>query len=215
MLRRAALSALWGMPLYHHSEGGEGGGGAQPAKKEPEQPADDKVTLTKAELEQQRKDAIAEALKAERDAQAKQRQKDEDERQRKEQEQQGQFKELADKEREKREKAEEERDGLKRELRRKDVESEIRAYLRESHAGYDGSEIDILPHIQFDLDTDAKEVTKRIKDAADAFVKRNPRNTKGASGAPLPPSSGGGTRQPQNGKQPVRTGAHSVAMSRF
>jgi Skp family chaperone for outer membrane proteins len=111
---------------------------------------------------------------------------------RKKAEEDGRWEELADAERKKREAAETEAANLRLLTRRSDVRDSIRDYLAEHHKEYVGVEKYILPLVDFDLKTDPAEIAKRVKAAADQYVKDNPRG--GSSG--VIPARGAGNKIP-------------------
>lgn len=167
-----------------------------------QKPAEDKLTLTKDELQAQ----IQAALTADREKREKAEAKAREEAERKAAEEQGKFKELADKER-----AEKER--LAAEVRTLRVAATLRDHLAEKHPEYVGTAKYILPLVPADADGD--ELAKAIESAAEQYVKDNPRQAKGGGApAPLPRTpnraNGSGTHnQPRTPRQP------SVASSRF
>jgi hypothetical protein len=155
----------------------------KPAEKSAEQPAAPAVDV-KAMIADERRKWEAEA--------AEEKRKEKEAADRKKAEDDGRWEELADTERKKREAAETEAANLRLLTRRSDVRDSIRDYLAEHHKEYVGVEKYILPLIDFDLKTDPAEIAKRVKAAADQYVKDNPRG----GSASVSPARGQGSKIP-------------------
>jgi hypothetical protein len=136
---------------------------------------------------QQRIDA---ALKAERDEAKRLADKDKTERERKEAEKRGEFETVATQEKEARITAERERDEARVAARGKDVDILLRDHLADKHPDYITAAKWIRPAIAFDATTKDDTLTKRIEEAAESYVKDNPRSTKGGA-APAPTTAAG------------------------
>lgn len=155
-----------------------------PAKPDPKAPppADDKVTLSRAELQQQIDAAVAER---DRKAEAKAKKEREDA-EAKAAAERGEWQKVA-------EKAQAELDRVAGELRNRDLAGRVRDYLAEHHAGYVADpkahpETYVLPLLAgLPADAAPEDVTKAVKTAAEQYVKDNPRATPPASGAPAAP----------------------------
>jgi hypothetical protein len=65
--------------------------------------------------------------------------------------------------------------ATKLEARKQAVALKLGRHLSANHKDYVENDVDILPHVEFDAETTDDEVDKRIKAAADAFVKRTPK----------------------------------------
>jgi hypothetical protein len=79
--------------------------------------------------------------------------------------------------------------ATKLEARKQAVALKLGRHLSANHKDYVENDVDILPHVEFDADTPDDEVDKRIKAAADAFVKRTPKASM-IAGAPAGASRG-------------------------
>ena len=184
-------------------KGGDGGAaddntaddkGADKKGKQRQDDKPEKVTMTKAELDELVQGKIDSALKADRDAAAKKKKDDDDEAARQKAEKDGEYKKMADQDRAKREAAEAERDAAKLSARRLEVKDTLRDHLAEKHPDYVGVAQYIMPMIAFDLTTDEKEINKQITDKAAQYVKDNPRkSTGGPPGNPSRQASAAGT----------------------
>jgi superfamily II DNA/RNA helicase len=186
---------------------------AEPAKKSGDKKPDDAgaggaQTFTAADLEARVVERVQAALRQKDEKDAAARKKEKDETDRKAAEEQGRWKELADEEAKKRAAAEADAARLKADLRRGQVKEQIREYLDGHHKGYAGAEKWILPTVEFDAETAAEDVTKRVKAAADLYVKDNPRPSGGAGvtadGRSGVPSGANVPRKDRANGQPAR-----------
>lgn len=194
-----------------------GGGGADKGKADDKSAKDQpkKIELTEDELTQRIAAATEAALNKERETAAQKAQREKEEAEREKAEKDGEYQKLAEADRKRAEAAERDRDEARLTAKRADVNIQLRDYLAEKHAEYVGVAKYIMPLVEFDLKTDAKELEKRISAAADQYVKDNPR--KPAGGSPGAPgrnqhmAKSGGTVQ-----QRISTDRNnSVARSRF
>lgn len=187
----------------------------QPDPKQPEQPkpgdktpppAEDRLTLSPAELEAR----IQAALAADRRKAEDKAKKDREAAEAEEAKKRGEFEKVANAEKAKREEAERERDALRRE---RTVEKALTKAAAEQE-GYPLSVFEeyVLPKLLTTLPADADEdaVAKAAKDAVAKYVTDNPRQAKGGAGAPPATARagtrgvGGVARQPQNNERPAR-----------
>jgi uncharacterized membrane protein len=174
-------------------------------------PAPAKVEMTEEELE-----AIRETVRAdERERLAAEQKQKDDEAAEKLAKETGDWKKIAEAaeakraaEETKRIAAEDEKTKLEISVKTTEVRELVRVYLSEHHRDHVGSEKWIMPQVAFDLKTTPKEITDRIKVAADNFVKENPRKVQ-PSPPPPPRGFGGGnlTQTPSNGEPRKITGA--------
>lgn len=195
-LRMLALATAAGLGIHHLTDDtvpGGGGGGAPPTKKDPP-PADDKVTLSVAELEGR----ISAAVKAVEDKAAASAKKKEEDAAREKAKEQGEWQKVAEEEKS-------ERERLAAENRTLKLGDTLREHLADKHPDYLKCSKYILPTIP--PDTDEKEFAKAVEKAAADYVADNPRQAKGGAGAPPAPPRTGNRQQGggvgQNGKHPV------------
>jgi hypothetical protein len=179
---------LFTREFFEGDAGGAGGGAADPAKEKPKD--DDKVTLTKAQLDKQKADAVQAALdakKAEDEAAAKKAKEEAD---RKAAEQKGEHQKLYEAEKAAREKAEADKkaaeDAAALKLKNKDADIALRDFLTDKHPDYVKSAPYIRPLITVTADTKDEDLKKAIEKAAEQFVKDNPRRV--GTGVPSRPN---------------------------
>jgi hypothetical protein len=177
LLSRAAQGVLAGTGVYHNADPDKDkGGGAPPVPpKKDEPPADDKVTLTKAELDQRIADAAKQAAKDESDKLAKDREREKAEREAEDAKKRGEFEKLYQSEVDGRKKDQAERDALKLDLRRTQVQGKLHAFIVENHADYAPAAKYIAPLLTIAADTTDADADKQIKEAVEQYVKDNPR----------------------------------------
>jgi hypothetical protein len=145
--------------------------------------------------------------------------KTQDERDAAEAKKRGEFEELYRKETDAREKAQEKADAAERKAQLLEVGLSLRDYLAadETRKAYLPNAQDIMPHIERQLQPDAKadEVKQVIEREAKAFMERTGAKKPGTVGAPpAPPRTPGRSAESGNPNTP-RQPAHSVARSTF
>lgn len=190
--------------------------GEKPASEPKEGDAEEKVTLTKAQLAEQLQAAQAEAIaEAERKATAAA------EKARKQQEAdaakaKGEWEAVAKANEEKAAAAEQELNAERARAKGLQVDMMLRDHLAEKHPDYIAAAKWIRPAVQFEATTKDETIRQRIEEAAAAYVKDNPRAAKG--GAAPSNNPGGkiprGTNPPQessdNGKPRQITGVAAM-----
>lgn len=207
ILRAAAMCALFATPLYREGEGDKGAGGADDKKEPPKKEEPKKIELTAEELDAKIQAAVADRDKAHEKKLADDKAKADEEAARK----RGEFEGIAKTEQTKREAAE-------FELKKRDVKDAVAEYLRANHKEYAASGVEkyIMPQVEFDAKTPQDDIAKRVKSAADQYVKDNPRAV-GKGPTPPPGRSGGapGTSEKKQTPENLRGNGSADAIDSY
>lgn len=184
--------SMFARACYSADQEQQGGGGDDKGQSDKGGDAD-KVTLTKAELQQQ----IADALKAEREAAAEEKRKAQEEADRKKAEDEGKYQEIADQEKAARTAAESEAANLRRDIAIRDAIAADESGIPASCAKY------ITPLV--DASKKGEDLAKAAKAAVEQYAKDNPRQPVKRAGAPdVKPNRSTAGNLPTNQERHVR-----------